>query len=133
MQLSNVLSTEGLFYACIIPFILFFGSFAFIMYPLRDVIHPTGAPPPPHNRSVLCTLDLRLILPRTAALTTLIIYMFAWMTDDVNQRDVLCHLQSTLGDLNMKGGGGLRALTYGLHHMTWLAAISSQEADALAC
>jgi AAA family ATP:ADP antiporter len=41
-KLSNVLSTEGLFYACIIPFIAFFGSFAFILYPLRDVIHPTA-------------------------------------------------------------------------------------------
>ena len=42
-QLANVLSTETLFYACIIPFIIFFGSFAFFMYPLRDVLHPTGA------------------------------------------------------------------------------------------
>ena len=42
-QLANVLSTEQLFYACIIPFIVFFGSFAFFMYPLRDVLHPTGA------------------------------------------------------------------------------------------
>lgn len=42
VQLANVLSTEGLFYACIIPFVAFFGSFAFVLYPLRDVIHPTG-------------------------------------------------------------------------------------------
>lgn len=42
VQLANVLSTEGLFYACIIPFIIFFGSFAFVLYPLRDIIHPTG-------------------------------------------------------------------------------------------
>lgn len=41
-QLANVLSTEALFYACILPFIAFFGAFAFIMYPLRDVLHPTG-------------------------------------------------------------------------------------------
>ena len=47
VQLANVLSTEQLFYACIIPFIIFFGSFAFFMYPLRDVLHPTGAPPSP--------------------------------------------------------------------------------------
>lgn len=40
-QLANVLSTEALFYTCIIPFIIFFGSFAFFMYPLRDVLHPT--------------------------------------------------------------------------------------------
>jgi len=43
-QLANILSTEQLFYACIIPFIMFFGAFAFIMYPLRDTIHPHGAP-----------------------------------------------------------------------------------------
>lgn len=42
LQLANVLSNESLFYVCIIPFIIFFGSFAFIMYPLRDQLHPTG-------------------------------------------------------------------------------------------
>ncbi|CAD7702420.1 unnamed protein product, partial [Ostreobium quekettii] len=40
-QLANVLSTEMLFYACIIPFIIFFWSFAFVLYPLRDFLHPT--------------------------------------------------------------------------------------------
>ena len=39
-----MLSTEALFYTCIIPFIAFFGSFAFILYPLRDVLHPHGEP-----------------------------------------------------------------------------------------
>lgn len=43
LQLANVLSTEALFYTCIIPFICFFGAFAFVFYPLRDVLHPTGA------------------------------------------------------------------------------------------
>lgn len=42
LQLANVLQTEQLFYACIVPFILFFGAFAFVMYPLRTIIHPTG-------------------------------------------------------------------------------------------
>lgn len=45
-QLANVLSTEALFYTCIVPFIAFFWSFAFVLYPLRDVLHPTGAFPP---------------------------------------------------------------------------------------
>lgn len=40
-QLANVLQTEQLFYACIFPFIIFFGAFAFVMYPLRSIIHPT--------------------------------------------------------------------------------------------
>ena len=52
VQLANVLSTEGLFYACILPFIAFFGSFAFVMYPLRDIIHPTGMHQP--NRQPDC-------------------------------------------------------------------------------
>lgn len=39
--LSNRLSSEALFYTCIIPFIAFFGSFAAILYPMRDVLHPT--------------------------------------------------------------------------------------------
>eukprot|EP00210_Caulerpa_lentillifera_P004031 g3846.t1 len=40
-KLSNVLSNEALFYTCIVPFIAFFGSFAFVLYPLRDALHPT--------------------------------------------------------------------------------------------
>ena len=42
LQLANVLSSEMLFYACIVPFIMFFASFAFVLYPLRDILHPTG-------------------------------------------------------------------------------------------
>jgi hypothetical protein len=46
-----VLSTETLFYTCIIPFIIFFGAFAFVIYPMRDALHPNGeqpvSPPPP--------------------------------------------------------------------------------------
>lgn len=41
-QLANMLSTQALFYTIIFPFIAFFGSFAFLMYPLRDVLHPTN-------------------------------------------------------------------------------------------
>jgi len=40
-KLANVLSSEALFYTCIIPFIVFFGAFAGVLYPLRDVLHPT--------------------------------------------------------------------------------------------
>jgi ATP:ADP antiporter, AAA family len=46
-QLANVLSSEALFYTCIIPFIMFFGGFAAFMYPLRDTLHPTGMLSPP--------------------------------------------------------------------------------------
>lgn len=41
-KLSNVLSRDTLFYSIILPFIAFFGAFAFLMYPLRDAIHPTA-------------------------------------------------------------------------------------------
>lgn len=39
-KLSNVLSKQKLFYAAIIPFLVFFGLFAAVIYPLRDVLHP---------------------------------------------------------------------------------------------
>ncbi|KFM28405.1 ADP,ATP carrier protein 1, chloroplastic [Auxenochlorella protothecoides] len=41
-KLANVLNNEQLFYTCIIPFIAFFSAFAFLLYPLRDVLHPTA-------------------------------------------------------------------------------------------
>lgn len=40
--MANVLPTETLFYVVIIPFIIFFGSFAAFMYPMKDVLHPTS-------------------------------------------------------------------------------------------
>ncbi|MBF5051036.1 ADP,ATP carrier protein 1 [Candidatus Clavichlamydia salmonicola] len=40
-KLSNRLSKIGLFYAVSIPFILFFITFSLVIYPLRDVLHPT--------------------------------------------------------------------------------------------
>jgi ATP:ADP antiporter, AAA family len=39
-KLSNVLSREGLFYATILPFVIFFGLFAYVMYPLRESLMP---------------------------------------------------------------------------------------------
>jgi ATP:ADP antiporter, AAA family len=41
-----MLEPQALFYTCIIPFITFFGLFAFVMYPARDFLHPTRTPPP---------------------------------------------------------------------------------------
>ncbi|KAF5186814.1 ADP,ATP carrier protein [Thalictrum thalictroides] len=41
-KLSNVLSKEALFYACMLPFITFFGTFAFLLYPNVNVIHPSA-------------------------------------------------------------------------------------------
>jgi len=39
-KMSNKLSKEKLFYASITPFIIFFGLFATVLYPLRDSLHP---------------------------------------------------------------------------------------------
>lgn len=38
---SNILSNENLFYATLSPFIIFFGVFAFVIYPNREFFHPT--------------------------------------------------------------------------------------------
>lgn len=40
-KLSNILSKENLFYVTIAPFIIFFGLFAFVMYPAREALLPT--------------------------------------------------------------------------------------------
>lgn len=39
-KLSNVLSRENLFYTTLLPFIIFFGLFAFVMYPARNSLMP---------------------------------------------------------------------------------------------
>ena len=36
---------QQLFYGVIIPFITFFGLFAFVIYPNATALHPTRAPP----------------------------------------------------------------------------------------
>jgi len=40
-KLSNLLSKQALFYATIIPFLLFFALFAFVLYPAKDTLHPS--------------------------------------------------------------------------------------------
>jgi AAA family ATP:ADP antiporter len=40
---SNILSNERLFYATLMPFILFFGLFGFVIYPHLDFFQPTAA------------------------------------------------------------------------------------------
>ena len=39
IKLSNVLKREALFYAVIVPFLLFFGIFGFAIYPNKDLFH----------------------------------------------------------------------------------------------
>jgi AAA family ATP:ADP antiporter len=41
-KLADVLSKEALFYTVIFPFIAFFGVFGYVLYPMRDAIHPTA-------------------------------------------------------------------------------------------
>jgi len=40
-KLSNVLSKQALFYATLLPFILFFALFALVLYPAKEFLHPT--------------------------------------------------------------------------------------------
>lgn len=39
-KLSNMLSRENLFYVTLFPFVIFFGLFAFVMYPARELLMP---------------------------------------------------------------------------------------------
>ncbi|MFN7709891.1 MAG: Npt1/Npt2 family nucleotide transporter [Holosporales bacterium] len=41
-KLSNVVKRENLFYGIVLVFLAFFASFAYIMYPNRELIHPTS-------------------------------------------------------------------------------------------
>lgn len=40
-KLSNVLGRAHLFYACLIPYLLFFAAFALYIYPNREFLHPS--------------------------------------------------------------------------------------------
>ncbi len=42
-KLSNLLSREKLYYVVVIPFLVFFALFAFVLYPNRDMLHPTDS------------------------------------------------------------------------------------------
>ena len=41
-KLTNVLSRENVFYAVVTPFLVFFGAFAFIIYPNLEALHPSA-------------------------------------------------------------------------------------------
>ncbi len=41
-KLSNKLSKPGLFYSIVSPFLLFFGLFAAVIYPARELLHPNA-------------------------------------------------------------------------------------------
>lgn len=40
-KLTNILSRENVFYAIVAPFLIFFGAFAFIIYPNLEALHPS--------------------------------------------------------------------------------------------
>lgn len=42
-KLSNILSKENLFYVTIVPFLVFFALFAYILYPNRELLHPNAS------------------------------------------------------------------------------------------
>lgn len=41
-KLSNKLSKPKLFYSAVTPFLIFFGLFAFVLYPAKDFLHPNA-------------------------------------------------------------------------------------------
>lgn len=41
-KLTNILSRENVFYAVVAPFLIFFGAFAFIIYPNLEALHPSA-------------------------------------------------------------------------------------------
>lgn len=41
-KLTNVLSRENVFYAVVVPFVIFFGAFGFIIYPNLHLLHPSA-------------------------------------------------------------------------------------------
>jgi len=41
-KLTNIMSRENVFYAVVTPFLLFFGAFAFIIYPNLAALHPSA-------------------------------------------------------------------------------------------
>uniref|UniRef100_J3LPM9 ADP,ATP carrier protein n=1 Tax=Oryza brachyantha TaxID=4533 RepID=J3LPM9_ORYBR len=41
-KLADVLSKEALFYPVILPFIAFFSVVSYLLYPMRDTIHPSA-------------------------------------------------------------------------------------------
>ncbi len=43
IKLSNILNRAALFYSCLLPFLVFFAAFAFIIYPEREFLHPSPA------------------------------------------------------------------------------------------
>lgn len=40
-KLTNILSRENVFYAVVMPFLIFFGAFAFVIYPNLGALHPS--------------------------------------------------------------------------------------------
>ena len=55
-KLANILSPRSLFYATLAPFVIFYLAFAFILYPLKDVLHPLSIVVPPGGMSFAVNL-----------------------------------------------------------------------------
>lgn len=41
-KLTNILKRENVFYAVVMPFLIFFGAFAFVIYPNLEALHPSA-------------------------------------------------------------------------------------------
>src|SRR6185503_1047863 len=73
-KLSNVLERETLFYACICPFLIFFGAFALLIYPNKELLHPS---PETVNALKLAYPSLRFIFALWGAWSYSIYYIMA--------------------------------------------------------
>jgi len=40
---TNIFSRENLFYVVVVPFLIFFGLFGFVIYPMADYLHPSAS------------------------------------------------------------------------------------------
>ena len=55
-KMANVMSPRSLFYATLAPFVIFYLAFAFVLYPLKDYLHPLSIVVPPGGMSFAVNL-----------------------------------------------------------------------------
>ena len=55
-KLANVVSPRSLFYLTLAPFVVFYLAFAFVLYPLKDVLHPLSIAVPEGGMSFAVNL-----------------------------------------------------------------------------
>lgn len=106
-KLSRSLDPKALFYATLAPFIVFYFVFAFVLYPLRDFLHPMSLPLPEGGLSyaVNClrhwTFSLYYIMSELWSSAGLPLLFWTCANDviEVNQAERIYPLLSAVGNL----------------------------------